>query len=102
ARACANFPLGDVFGRGIEMKRFTASALLAALGLCAGASAEPRYQGPLSWMVGCWQSADKTNTEVWTAPLGGMMFGYAATIKDGTLTYYEQAHIDLRPPRPIY
>lgn len=84
------------------MKRFTALALLAAFGLGVSASAEPRYQGPLSWMVGCWESADKANTEVWTAPVGGVMFGYAATIKNGALTYYEQAHIDLRPARPVY
>ena len=79
-----------------------ALAIMSALAISTSASAEPRYQGPLYWMVGCWQSPDKTNTEVWTAPLGGVMFGYAATIKDGKLTYYEQAHIDLRPPRPIY
>ena len=50
-----------------------------ALGLAAGASGEPRNLGPLGWMVGCWQSADGVNVENWSAPVGGVMFGYATT-----------------------
>jgi hypothetical protein len=73
-----------------------------ALGLAAGASGEPRNLGPLGWMVGCWQSADGVNVENWSAPIGGVMFGYATTIKDGKLAFFEQTRIDLRRDRYAY
>lgn len=70
-----------------------------ALGLAATASAEPRDLGALSWMVGCWQSKDGANVEVWSPPVGGVMFGHATTSKDGALTFFEQARIDMRRDR---
>ena len=73
-----------------------------ALGLAAQASAEPKNLGPLAWMVGCWQSVDGANIETWSAPVGGVMFGYATTMKDGQLAFFEQARIDLRRDRFAY
>ncbi|MEP7209206.1 MAG: DUF6265 family protein [Alphaproteobacteria bacterium] len=84
-------------------KLFRAATLATCVaGLAASASAEPKNFGPLAWMVGCWQSADGANVENWSAPLGGVMFGYATTIKDGQLAFFEQARIDLRHDRFAY
>jgi hypothetical protein len=80
-----------------------AAAITAcAIGLAAGASAEPKNLGPLAWMVGCWQSADGVNVENWSAPVGGVMFGYATTVKGGQLAFFEQARIDMRRDRYAY
>ncbi len=78
------------------------AAAACALGLAATASAEPRYEGPLDWMVGCWQSADHASVQVWSEPVGGVMFGYATTLKDGALAFFEQDRIDLRRDRVSY
>jgi hypothetical protein len=81
--------------------RMTALAA-CAIGLAAGASAEPKNLGPLSWMVGCWQSSDGANVATWSAPVGGVMFGYATTMKGGQLAFFEQARIDMRRDRYAY
>ena len=53
-------------------------------------------------MVGCWRSADGMNQEVWSAPLGNVMFGYATTMQGGALAFFEQSRIDLRAARAAY
>jgi hypothetical protein len=53
-------------------------------------------------MLGCWQSADGVNKEVWSYPEGGIMFGYATTTRDGAVTTWEQSRIDLRTSRATY
>src|ERR1700759_3424711 len=94
-------------GRGIAMMLSNTLARMTtfaacAIGLAASASAEPKNLGPLAWMVGCWQSSDGANVETWTAPVGGVMFGYATTMKNGQLAFFEQARIDLRRDRYAY
>jgi hypothetical protein len=57
-------------------------------------------------MVGCWQSkpdADgRVNKEVWSAPQGGIMFGWATAIQGGELVSFEQSRIDVRRARATY
>lgn len=53
-------------------------------------------------MVGCWRSADAMNEEVWSMPMGNMMFGYATTMQGGALAFFEQTRIDLRQARATY
>ncbi|MBI1360345.1 MAG: hypothetical protein GC155_08685 [Alphaproteobacteria bacterium] len=85
----------------ITLARMLAVTVCAA-GVATAASAEPRYQGPLDWMVGCWETADHASVQVWSEPVGGVMFGYATTMKDGALAFFEQDRIDLRNERPSY
>jgi hypothetical protein len=76
---------------------------LAGLGLAACASGGGGGDnGRLGWMVGCWQSADEANRETWSAPLGGVMFGHAGTMRDGSLAFFEQTRIDMRSLRAVY
>jgi hypothetical protein len=53
-------------------------------------------------MVGCWVSADGANQETWSLPRGGVMFGYATTMQNGALAFFEQSRIDLRNARAAY
>jgi Domain of unknown function (DUF6265) len=82
--------------------RFSAAAVVLAASLSACATAPKRDMGPLAFMVGCWQSADLINKEVWSPPEDGLMFGYATTTKDGKLTTFEQSRIDVRDAKPTY
>ena len=81
---------------------YSLALLACALSHSASASAEPKNLGPLAWMVGCWQSADGASVENWSPPIGGVMFGYATTMKDGQLAFFEQARLDLRRDRFAY
>lgn len=84
-------------------KRTLSVALLAAAALASCTSApDPKTMGRFAFMIGCWRSADGTNTEVWSAPSGGMMFGYATTMKGGALSYFEQTRIDMNKPKAVY
>lgn len=84
------------------MKRLTAIAALAVLALNTGASAQKAPPAPLAWMAGCWASDDGLNRETWSASNGGVMFGYATTMKDGQLAFYEQSRIELRSSPATY
>lgn len=77
-------------------------AAVSLLALTACASNPKRDLGRLAFMVGCWKSADGVNLEVWSPPEGGLMFGYATTMKDGVLNTFEQSRIDTRPGRALY
>ncbi len=78
-------------------------AALAGLSLAACSSGGAGSDnGRLGWMVGCWQSKDGANQESWAAPLGGVMFGHAGTMRDGSLAFFEQTRIDLRNLRAVY
>lgn len=84
----------------MSFKAVSVLAVALALGACAS---NPKVdQGRFPFMVGCWQSADGVNKEVWSYPEGGIMFGYATTTKDGAVTTWEQSRIDLRPSRATY
>lgn len=78
-------------------------ALLAVALALGGCASNPKMDsGRFPFMIGCWQSADGANKEVWSYPEGGIMFGYATTKKDGTMTTWEQSRIDGRPSRATY
>lgn len=78
----------------MSMKHVAAIALSV---LAVGCASNPKRDlGRLAFMVGCWQSADRVNLEVWSAPEGGIMFGYATTTRNGTMSTWEQSRIDLR------
>ena len=55
------------------------SVLAAALAVGACASNPKMDPGRFPFMVGCWQSADGVNKEVWSYPEGGIMVGYCPT-----------------------
>jgi hypothetical protein len=80
-----------------------AAGLALALGACASGP-DREEAGRLGWLAGCWRSEDGLKEERWSYPLGGVMFGHAATLRaeDGALVSYEQSRIDLRPAQAIY
>jgi uncharacterized protein DUF6265 len=83
--------------------RFASAAALGVLALTACASGpDPSTMGRLGFMVGCWASKDGANQEVWSAPRGGIMFGYATTLSPDKPTFFEQTRIELRPNQAIY
>lgn len=84
----------------MSLKLVSAVAVCVALTACA--SNPKRDPGRFGFMIGCWQSADTVNKEVWSYPEGGIMFGYATTTRDGMITTWEQSRIDLRPSRSTY
>ncbi len=71
------------------------------LGACTAAPEAP-VQGlreglrahPLAWMSGCWERADGTYREVWSAPEHGYLFGYALTLENDKPVFFEQSRID--------
>jgi hypothetical protein len=94
----------------MTLKLLSTAALASILGLAlaACASSPPRDLGRLGFMVGCWKSATSedpaaaVNLEVWSAPEGGLMFGYATTMGGGKLVTWEDSRIDLREGRAVY
>lgn len=84
----------------MSLKIVSAVALAALATACA--SNPKRDLGRLAFMVGCWQSADGVNLEVWSPPEGGIMFGYATTTQNGKVTTWEQSRIDTRNVQATY
>lgn len=84
----------------MSLKLVSAAALGIMLAACA--SGPKRDLGRLSFMVGCWKSADGVNLEQWSPPEGGIMFGYATTTRDGALVTWEQSRVDIRPNLATY
>lgn len=84
----------------MSLKLVSAAAVCLALAACA--SNPKQDPGRFGFMLGCWQSADGVNKEVWSYPEGGIMFGYATTTRDGAVTTWEQSRIDLRTARATY
>lgn len=83
--------------------RTLSAVAISGLALSACASGpDPETLGPLAFMVGCWRSADGLNTEEWSAPQGGVMFGHATTMQNGQLAFFEQSRIDLRQGNAVY
>lgn len=60
---------------------------------CTAAQAE-QASHPLSWMSGCWENIDGDYREVWSAPDHGYLFGYALSLKGGTVSFFEQSRIE--------
>lgn len=84
----------------MSLKLVSAAAVCLALAACA--SNPKQDPGRFGFMLGCWQSADGVNKEVWSYPEGGIMFGYATTTREGAVTTWEQSRIDLRTSRSTY
>ena len=84
----------------MTLKLVSVAAICVALAACA--SNPKQDPGRFGFMLGCWQSADGVNKEVWSYPEGGIMFGYATTTRDGAVTTWEQSRIDLRTSRSTY
>lgn len=80
---------------------------LIALALCAGcASAQPEADSPsqhpdhpLKWLTGCWISDDGSAKEVWSEAEAGYLFGYALTLNEGGVSFFEQMRVQ---PGPLY
>jgi hypothetical protein len=84
----------------MSFKIVSVAAICVALAACA--SNPKQDPGRFGFMLGCWQSADGVNKEVWSYPEGGIMFGYATTTRDGALATWEQSRIDQRASRSVY
>lgn len=84
----------------MTLKLVSVAAICVALAACA--SNPKQDPGRFGFMLGCWQSADGVNKEVWSYPEGGIMFGYATTTREGAVTTWEQSRIDLRTSRSTY
>ena len=86
--------------------RLAAAAVIGVAALAACATGPQEAPGRLGFMVGCWQSkpdADgRVNKEVWSAPQGGIMFGWATATLGSQLASFEQSRIDLRGTRAAY
>ncbi|HCE21186.1 MAG TPA: hypothetical protein DF282_01575, partial [Hyphomonas sp.] len=54
---------------------------------------------PLAWITGCWISESGTSKEVWSIPEAGYVFGYAVTLGDGSVSFFEQMR---NKPGPLY
>jgi hypothetical protein len=84
----------------MSFKIVSVAAICVALAACA--SNPKQDPGRFGFMLGCWQSADGVNKEVWSYPEGGIMFGYATTTRDGGLATWEQSRIDQRASRATF
>ena len=78
-------------------------SLLGLLALAGCTSTGPVEPGPsahpLAWITGCWISESGTSKEVWSIPEAGYVFGYAVTLGDGGVSFFEQMRIK---PGPLY
>ena len=80
---------------------------LIALAFCAGctstqlqaASPAAPPDHPLEWITGCWISESGAAKEVWSDAEAGYLFGYAVTLKEGGVSFFEQMRIQ---PGPLY
>jgi hypothetical protein len=54
---------------------------------------ETEATSELSWMAGCWQTADGATREIWNAASGTHMFGHSVTIKDGEVSFFENLNV---------
>ena len=77
------------------MKRLAFILLLAG---CASAPSPAGEAHSLDWLTGCWESEDGSYREVWSQPEHGFLFGYAVSLQDDTVTFFEQTRIEPGPP----
>lgn len=67
------------------MKSVLSGLLLLAL---AGLLGADTHSGP-SWLLGCWQSDDGSEVEAWAEEPDGSMIGFAISLSQGRLAFYE-------------
>ncbi len=77
------------------MKRLALILLLAG---CASAPASAGKMPPLDWISGCWESGDASYREVWSSSEQGYFFGYAVSLQDNAVSFFEQTRIAPGPP----
>ncbi|MGB3626466.1 MAG: DUF6265 family protein [Henriciella sp.] len=77
------------------------AAGIPLLASCA-ANAEPAADMGLSWMTGCWAHEDGATREIWSAPEGGLMFGYSVTLRGGEAVFFEDLRIEMRDGKAVY
>lgn len=78
------------------MRRIILSLL--ALSACTTVSTADPIGGAdptgLDWLSGCWQSESGDAREVWSGSEDGYYFGYAVTLQEGQVVFFEQMRID--------
>ena len=59
-------------------------AIGAVLGSAPGLGAQ-EVPSSLAWLTGCWRAGSETSwtEEVWSSEVGGVMLGYARSVRDG-------------------
>ncbi|MEO0607956.1 MAG: DUF6265 family protein [Pseudomonadota bacterium] len=81
-----------------------ALALNACTSLSSADAPGPDTRPPsnaLDWLTGCWQSESGDAREVWSEAEDGYYFGYAVSLRDGKVVFFEQMRID-PAPMPIF
>ena len=64
--------------------------LLAGLALLSTlAFAGDQDTHPLAWLAGCWESPDKSSQEVWVVDSDGSLSGFAVTVSEQRVVFYE-------------
>jgi len=43
----------------------------------------------LDWLVGCWENTDRTSKEVWVRGTDGSLLGFAVSLSEGQVGFYE-------------
>ena len=56
---------------------------------------------PLDWLVGCWSTPDGNSVEVWDTE-GDDLVGFAVTVKQGRVQFYETLTIRLQDGGYVY
>jgi hypothetical protein len=49
--------------------------------------------GDLDWLIGCWETPDKSAMEAWVKDPDGSLSGFSVTVKDGQVIFYEVLRI---------
>ena len=49
--------------------------------------------GNLDWLVGCWETPDKSAKEVWVKEKNGDLLGFSVAIDGGQVVFYEVLYI---------
>ena len=80
--------------------KYVLFSLFILAGCVSVQPAEPSPpEHPLGWLTGCWQSESGMSREVWSSPETGYLFGYALTLDQGGISFFEQMRIQ---PGPLY
>ena len=58
------------------------------------ASGGDSYNGELNWLAGCWVTPDRTSQEVWVIDGERSLIGFAVSINDNKVGFYELLRIE--------
>lgn len=76
----------------VSRERISAVAMFAALSLLTFANLAPASEQaghPFSWLAGCWAGDGGSATEVWVIEDDGSLLGFAASVGEGKIGFYE-------------